>query len=242
MNLPIIKDVTPRHTFNIPSTGMEISMRPYLVKEEKVLMIAFESKNEKGIANALIDVIQACIAEPLDIKKLATFDLEYLFLKLRSISVGETASVSFKCVSCGTAHDMELRLDNLEVEMPEDKPPLLVIIPNVISVQLQYPAVAELLNHKQKESETDTAHDLILGCIEYVITPDEDGEDTKLNFKDYPKSKQAEFVGQFSKKQFSPVWEFVQNLPQMSTKIEFTCSNCGTDNTHTAKGMQSFFS
>ena len=118
MPLPIVNEV-PRYTLTVPSTKKEFRYRPFLVKEQKVLLIALESQDNKQILSSIVDTISSCIDEDIDLSSLTTFDVEYMFTRIRAKSVGETSKIIVKCSECEADNEHEVQLDQITVDVPD---------------------------------------------------------------------------------------------------------------------------
>jgi len=230
MALPILND-TPKYDMKIPSTGKRIKYRPYLVREEKVLMIANESKDLKQIISAIEDTILACTNNKIDINSLTTFDLEYLFIKIRAKSVGESINLSLPCGECKERNDVTLNLDN--VICPSVEKENILEISKTVSVEMKYPSYSEI---EQSEDNEDTVFSIVASCLKCVIS---DGE--RIDLVDEPKEAIRTFLDSMTHEQFSKIGNFVKNLPKVTHNIEFDCSNCEEHNTIEVAGVQSFF-
>ena len=153
MSLPKLND-TPLYDITIPSINLKTRFRPYLVKEEKVLLIALESEDEKQITKVIIDLIKACISEPIDEKKLTTFDMEYLFTQIRAKSVGETAKVILLCQSdtCQTSNEVSVPIAKAGVDLADglDKN---IDLTDDISIEMKYLSYYDILNAKEDKKD-----------------------------------------------------------------------------------------
>lgn len=239
MALPIIE--TPKYSVKIPSTGKTIHYRPYLVKEEKILMLAMESEDQTQILQSIKDVIRSCTYDKVDPDKLCTFDLEYLFLKLRSKAVGEISKVGLKCEKCEKPTTVEINLDEVEVKtdnLPSNK----VMLTDTIGVTLCWPKVklinqSELLQAKDA-NKLDGIMDIVLSCVESIF------DDKKV----YPAEEQSreelvKFMDSLNQTQFSKIQEFIEKMPKLEYEVNFTCANkdCKHSNSLTISGIASFF-
>ena len=137
------KMVTPKYDMIVPSTGKSITYRPYVVKEEKMLLIAMESQDEKQIENAVMNIIKECIESPLDINTLTNFDVEFIFVTLRAKSVGEGIKLSPKCTSCEETNEVKLDLDEVTVKNLEDQTDTMIKLTDDISVELKWPTMKD---------------------------------------------------------------------------------------------------
>jgi len=241
MSLPIIE--TPKYEVQIPSTGKVVSYRPYLVREEKILMVALESQDGKQALAAIKDVIKACTFEAIDPNKLTLFDLEYVFLKLRAKSVGETTDVRLRCEKCETYTDNTINLDQIELLWPngkkEDKT---VKLTDKIGLTLQYVTIEKMgnlnLDIKTNVDKMNVMSDMIAASIESIY------DENKI----YPtiETSRAEldkFIDTLNRTQLDAIEKFLSNMPRLEKKIDFVCSKkeCNHANSIVLTGLQSFF-
>ena len=232
MALPIV-DV-PKYSVTIPSTEESVVYRPYLVKEEKILMIAMESENQEQVMRAVKEVIAACTFNKVNVDNLTVFDMEYVFLKLRSKSVGEVSKIGVKCGECSTLNDIEIQLDTLEVSKPtEDKS--VVMITDKIGVKLRYPTVKDA-NLLVKYSGTEAAIKTIVACIDNIFD-----DDKVYPAKDSTPKELEQFLDSLNAEQFKKMQSFFETMPSLSHDATFTCSSCGHQNELLIKGLANFF-
>jgi hypothetical protein len=231
--LPTLNE-SPRYSLTVPSTGKKVRYRPYLVKEEKVLLMASETKDANQIQDAIIDTIRACTDNKLAVRDLTSFDIEYLFIKLRAKSVGESITLYLPCSKeeCKQRNEVVMNLD--DVECPVDpKKNKVVKLSDTISVEMKYPGYDIVAPASSKEEH---AFHIIGNCIRYVIT-----EDEKIDVKDEPEDEVRRFLESMTREQFDKVTSFIRDIPQVEYTIEFDCSSCGEHNEVEVKGMQNFF-
>lgn len=235
MALPKLND-KPKYELTIPSTGKKVKFRPYLVKEEKILMMALESGDKNSALNSVIDTIQACVSEDIDRSKLALFDVEYMFVKIRSKSVGEVSEIGIKCSSCSQTSSVEVDLDSVEVKLPTDLNDT-VEITDSISIKMKYPGISDVSEVDSRGlSDTDRVFALIGKCIESVTT-----EDEHILIKDTPEEEVMDFIESLSASQFQKIRGFIDSIPSIQKEISFLCQSCGTSNTLTLRGLDDFF-
>ena len=231
-----------RYSATIPSTGKEIEFRPFLVKEEKLLMVALESKDNKLIMRTLKDVIGNCTFNEVVVDELASFDLEYIFLQLRAKSVGETAKIAIKCSECDSSSNHNVNLEDIKMDIPKtDK---VVMLTDVVGIEFKYPSVnamqniqvGEDLEKMSPEDKLQATMDLILLSIDNIF----DAEDVHPA-NNYKESELVEFIDGLNSAQFAKVTEWFGNMPALTHTLKWKCKNCGHDNEMELRGLQSFF-
>jgi DNA-directed RNA polymerase subunit RPC12/RpoP len=231
MALPLLNE-TPSYDIVIPSTGKKIKFRPYLVKEEKILLVASESKDPDQMMQAVQDTLRACTNGKLKVDTLTTFDLEYLFIKIRSRSVGETASLQVKCVDCGHENPYDVNLDDIQCVVPKkDK---IVVLNDAVSVEMKYPSYSKLLS--MGEGDEAVGFSLMASCLEAVIT-----EDERVDVGDETEESIRRFLDSMTRDQFAKLSAFLMDIPSVTHKVEFDCAGCGKDNDYEIRGIQGFF-
>jgi len=230
MALPVLND-TPKYELTIPSTGKKIKFRPYLVKEEKVLMMAAESGDGRQMMDAILDTIQACIQSSTKVDSLTTFDIEYLFIKLRSKSVGETSTVNLTCNSCKELNEHTIDLEKIEcVGKAKDK---FIKLDDKITIEMKYPGYKDI---DLSRNENEMGFDLLANSMNAVLT-----EDDRIEIADEPTENVRAFLESMTKEQFEKVSSFLLDMPQVKHNIEYDCKKCGEHNKIELKGIQSFF-
>ena len=235
MGLP--KATHPIHKMVLPSTKREVRFRPYLVKEEKILLMATESNDEMEMVNATKQVLRNCLLdEDLDIDEMTIFDMQYAFIQLRAKSVGEIAELKVICKDCTHPNDYQLNFSELEVVIPDDLD-FRIHLTDGIGVTMRFPRVG-LLNHFAKADmlEADNAIFLIMACIENIWD-----EKTVYNPRDETMEEQIEWVESLSRRDMEKIEEFTRKIPTVTKKVEFKCSECGAQNVRDIGGMTDFF-
>lgn len=235
MALPKL-NAAPKFELAVPSTGKKVRYRPFLVKEEKNLMIAAESGDNTSVFRTLIDTISSCVEDDINQNKLTTFDIEYMFLKMRAKSVGETSRVGVKCAECETSNEQEIRIDQLEIDMPDIE--TTVELTDSITVELQWPAFTDLISMgmvEGKDASTEQAFTMIRSCLKTIITDEE-----RINLSDVPESEIQDFIESMSSAQFEKIKKFIDSVPKLEHEVSFTCKNCGHDNKVLIEGVASF--
>jgi hypothetical protein len=237
MALPRLNE-SPQYELVIPSTGTTVNYRPFLVKEQKVLLIAYESQDQKQIITAILTCLANCVDDSVDIKKLTTFDADYIFTKIRSKSVGEKIKVSAKCQECKNENDVEINLDDIKLEGEVDE--LTIKITEDIHLKMKYPNYYEFTQNDNiinKDFSSETIFEMLSTCIESVMT-----EEENIVLKDEPKEEIERFINSLTTTQFNKVREYVEKIPKIILDFDFTCVTCQHKNSNRLEGLQDFFS
>lgn len=236
MALPKLND-QPKFEITVPSTKEIHRFRPFLVKEEKVLLIALESNDQKQMLNAIADTVDACSNGSVRVNELTTYDIEYLFTQLRGKSVGETTKLQMICKECENTTEAVINLDDIKMTGGTTSP-LIEISPN-ISVELSYPAYVNMMNDDTIMGDDASAATfaMIRSCIKAVLTDDE-----RIDMKDEDPKAVDEFIESMNSAQFQKIREFIDDMPAMKHNVEFTCDHCKHENKTVLEGMQAFFS
>ena len=216
MALPQLNNA--RYEVTIPSTGQTVTYRPYLVKEEKILMMAMESNDSKMIMKATGDVIKACVYEDIDVDKLAMFDVETLFLTLRSKSVGESIDLNIKCDKCDSRNDVQISFDDIKQPVVNDEKRVIMVTDDV-GITLRYPSFKDVSLIKPGDDESiEGAMNLVVQCIDNIF--DDDGV---YDAKNESKKSLTDFVESLNNEQFIRLSDFFQSSPSLSYDMEFNC-------------------
>jgi len=237
MALPRVNE-TLNFTMKIPSTGKTVKYRPYLVKEEKILLQAFESQDTKTCLQAMCDTIEMCldVKENLDVKELATFDIEYMFTQLRAKSVGETSEILIKCKECQEPNEVEVELDKLVVEVNEVRN--IIVINEDISVELRYPTYKSLLNGDIESSTEDPTAimNLLASSLVAVLT-----EHERIDCDSQSSKEVEEFLESMTASQLKLVSSFFEDMPTLKHDAVFDCKKCSAHNELKLEGLSDFF-
>ncbi len=237
--MPLPKIEVPTYTTELPSTGQTIKYRPFLVKEEKVLLMAMESDDEKQITNAVVNLLTNCIQSRIKVKTLAMFDLEFLFLQIRGKSVSEDLSLKVTCTDDNeTVVDVSINLDDVKVEKPEGASDI-VYINDQISVKMKYPQLNQFVKNnfsQQALQNPDEVFDLIADCVEQIIDGDEVHEACNSTKKEL-----VEFLNSLTSKQFENMQNFFVSMPKLKHTINVKNPNTGVDNEYVLEGLAAFF-
>ena len=236
MALPLIND-KPKYEMVIPSTKKKIRYRPFLVKEQKILLLAYESKDKRGIIRAILDTLNACIEEDINVYKLSTFDVDYMFSQIRAKSVGEVVYLNIDCNKCSTKNEANLNLEDVKVNV--HKQDMITKITDKISVKFKYPDYNFFTPYNKfftNETDTDSAIDIIISCLESVMT-----EDENISIADESREEVVRFVESLTAAQFDKIKEFINGIPKLTHEIKFKCISCGEENTRIVEGLEDFF-
>ena len=235
MALPKL-NAAPTYEMKIPSTGKSVVYRPFLVKEQKNLLIAFEAQNRHDLVRAVIRTIEACVEEPI-IGSLTTFDVDYMFTKIRAKSVGETADILVPCEECSVDNEVKVELD--EVTVSGSIPEKLIKINEQVTVKMKFPTYEEFLSNQtllDSTSATEALLQLIVTCMDSVLT-----EEEKFSIKDEPQEEIINFLESMTTEQFAKISVFAASIPALTQDLEFACTSCGHTNKKTLKGLDDFF-
>ena len=240
MPLPTI--TTPTYELKMPSTGKKIKYRPFLVKEEKILIIALESKNQNEITNAVKDVLKKCIlTRGIKVDDLPTFDIEYIFLNIRAKSIGEDIKLIVTCPDDNeTEVPVTIYVDEIKVVKPKEHTTDISLDKN-LSLRMKYPSLSQFIeNNFEMEEEPQTVVNktfkLIADCIDTVFTEEEAWE-----AKDYTSDERLEFIEQLNSKQYKQVEKFFATMPKLSHTIEITNPNTKKKSSIVLEGLADFF-
>ena len=238
--MPLPKIATPRYELELPSTGETITYRPFLVKEEKVLVIALESEDSKQITNAIKTVIQSCIiTKGIKVEKLPTFDIEYLFLNIRGKSVGEEIEVNIICPDDGeTQVPVTIDLDDIQVQKNEDHKKQIRIDPTIM-MEMKYPSLDQFIQNNfdfSDKNAMDQSFELISTCIDKIYT-----EEEVWAAADCSKKEIKEFVESMNSTQFKDIEKFFETMPKLSHTITVTNPNTKAESEVVLEGLSSFF-
>jgi hypothetical protein len=219
-----------------PSTKEEIKYRPFLVKEEKILLLAMEEDNEKMILNAVRQIVNNCTFEALEVNNLPMFDLEYVFLNIRAKSVGEVASIRMLCDDDKETYvNVDIPLDKVKVKFQENHTNVIKLNDEII-IEMLYPTFEMVSKAGTINASTEAIFDLINECVLKII----DGE-TVYERTDFTKKELGTFIDSLDSKQFQAVQDFFETMPKLQHEVEYENPNTGKTITRTLEGLQSFF-
>jgi len=238
--MPLPKISTPTYELELPSTGKTIRYRPFLVKEEKLLVIALESEDNKQITNAIKAVIKNCIlTKDIKVETLPTFDIEYLFLNIRGKSVGEEVEVNIICPDDNeTNATVSINLDDIKVKKNEEHTNK-IKVDDSIMMEMKYPSLEQFIKTNfdfKNENAMDQSFDLIASCIDKIYT-----EDEVWSTADVTKKELTEFLDQMNSSQFKQIEKFFETMPKLSHKITVKNPKTEVESEVVLEGLASFF-
>ena len=240
MPLPTI--ATPTYELTLPSTGKKLKYRPFLVKEEKLLILALESKSQVEITNSVKDVLKKCvITRGVKIDDLPTFDIEYLFLNIRAKSIGEDINLVVTCPDDReTEVNVTVYVDEIEVVKSKDHTPD-IKLDGDMTLRMKYPSLSQFIENNfdtddEAKTTVDKTFQLIADCMDTVYTKEEAWES-----KDYSPDERREFIEQLNSKQFKEVERFFATMPKLSHTIEVTNPNTKKKSSIVLEGLADFF-
>tara|TARA_B100000287_G_scaffold32307_1_gene30075 strand:+ start:73 stop:792 length:720 start_codon:yes stop_codon:yes gene_type:complete len=238
--MPLPKIATPTYELELPSTGKTIQYRPFLVKEEKLLVLALESENTKQITNAIKSVIKSCIlTRGIKVETLPTFDIEYLFLNIRGKSVGEELEVNIICPDDEeTQVPITIDLDDIQVKKSEEHTNKIKIDDNIM-MEMKYPSLNEFIKNNfdvNDKNQMDQSFDLIGQCIDKIYTAEE-----VWATEDCTKKEINEFLESMNSTQFKEIESFFTTMPKLSHTVKVTNPKTNVESEVVLEGLASFF-
>lgn len=239
MALPRLNE-TIWYDLKLPSTKEVIHYRPFLVKEQKILLLAGESNQPKQVIRAITDTIKSCVQEDIDVKSLSSFDVDYIFTRIRAKSVGETSELVVKCKHCGEENDV--KVDIMQTKIVGDISPQRIQLTPDIQLEVHYPTYSDLMSNTgvfDEEGETKTnesSMNLIMSCMKTLYT-----EEERIDLKNESKQELISFVDSLNAEQFEKIAKFISGIPKLSYDLEFTCEHCNKENKMLMEGMDNFF-
>ena len=239
MPLPTIS--TPTYELTLPSSGKKIKYRPFLVREEKVVIMALESEDTKQITNSVIDILNSCIlSKGIKLEALATFDIEYLFLNIRSKSVGETIDVNIVCPDDNkTQVAVTVDVDSIKIKKDRKHKNVIKLDDN-LSLKLKYPSMTQFIDSnfesKIDESEVKSTLDMIISCIDVIFSEEESWSASESTPKEL-----EDFIDQLNTKQFKLIEDFFATMPKLTHTIKVKNPNTGVESEVRLEGLAAFF-
>jgi len=238
--MPLPKISTPSYELVVPSTKKKVKYRPFLVKEEKILILAMESQDTKQIANAVKDVISHCIlTRGIKVDRLSTFDIEYLFLNIRGKSVGEEVEVSVIAPDDGeTEVKLTIGLDEIKVKKNDDHTRQ-IKLDDSLMMEMKYPSLEQFISSNfdlSEKNQMEQSFDLVASCIDKIYS-----EEEVWAADDFTKKEVKEFLEQMNSNQFKQIEFFFETMPKLSHTVKFKNPNTKKENEIVLEGLSSFF-
>ena len=242
--MPLPKINTPTYELTLPSNRKKVKYRPFLVREEKILVLALESEDQKQITDAIVQIIGDClITKNIDVTKLPTFDIEYLFLNVRSKSVGETVEVNVTCPDDGkTKVETSINIDDIKV-IKDKNHKFIVQLDDKYSMKLKYPTLDQFIENNfdfemaEAKESVSAAMSMLSTCID-MIYDDQESWDASESTKE----ELDEFINQLNTKQFQEVEQFFKSMPKLSHTLKVMNPQTGVEAEVVLEGLASFFS
>lgn len=238
MSLPVI--ATPQYDLTLPSTGKKYKFRPFLVKEEKILLMALEGEDHTEIINAVKQIIKACVSK-IDVEQISTFDLEYIFLKLREKSISDVIELNVRHIDginskgeeCANTQEIKVNLSDIEV-ITEKNHSKKIQLTDTIGIMMKYPTITMIEDMGSFDNEN--AFRLIEKCIDFIFD-----EENNYSLSDYSKEEIKAFIDSLSHQQFAKIEEFFDTMPRVEHTIKWKCNKCGSEETLVLSGLSDFF-
>jgi len=234
LNVPVYEAI-------LPSTEKVIKYRPFLVKEEKLLLTALEADDSKALSSAVKQIVNNCVQGELDVDNLSTFDIEYLFLRLRAKSVGEKVTVGLRpwgCPKnegklCENSTSVEINLEEVKVDKSTASSSK-IMLDDKIGIKMKYPDI-DSVNIMGTSSDA-AGMDIIRGCVDMIFTEEETYERDSFTDKELD-----EFIDSLNSQQFKLIKDFFDNMPVLTHTVKYKCETCGENKETTLTGLNSFF-
>ena len=231
MALPVLQ--APKYETTIPSSGKVITFRPFLVKEEKILMMAQETNDTDQVVSAMKEIIKSCTFNKVEPNELTLFDAEFLFIQLRAKSVGETVKFMLKCEECGTPNEVELSLEDVKVQFPEKEVDSKIELTDDIGITLKPIGLKNAVNFA---TDTDDVTKILCSVIDTIY------DDSNIYNSDNTTTKELiDFIDSLSHDHIAKIQEYIENLPTLKHDVAFQCMSCKAKNEVTLRGLQDFF-
>jgi len=240
--MPLPKINTPTYELVLPSSGKKLKYRPFLVREEKILIMALETEDSKQITQAVVDILSSCVlSKGVKFDNLATFDIEYLFLNVRSKSVGEQVELNVTCPDDNkTSVPVTIDIDSIKIKKNKNHKNI-VKLDDSLSLKLRYPSMQQFINTnfeaaEESNNEVSSTLDMIISCIDCIYNEEESwsaSEQTKKELED--------FIDQLNTKQFKLIEEFFETMPKLTHSVKIKNPKTNVESTVVLEGLASFF-
>lgn len=235
MPLPTLE--SPKYVLTVPSTKQSIEYRPFLVKEEKILLLAQESNSSSEMMSAIKEIVKACTFNVCKPEQLTSFDLEYIFLKLRAKSVGEISNIRCKCDHCETYNEVSVNIDDIEITWPKNEVSNKIMLTDKIGVICRHICVDDMSSIiSGSEVNVDTITNMLIASIESIF--DDSGV---YKTSESSREELLTFVNSLSRAQLNKIEEFISNSPKLQHSLQFDCVSCKKENNIILVGTQAFF-
>ena len=234
MQLNLVNASLPQYNMSLPVSGITTKFRPFVVKEEKILLMGLQSKSINQINDAMRNIILACTNNVVDTRKLCAADAEYAFLQIRSKSVGEEVKPQVVCTNCGKETTIKIKLDEITIT-PTTKPVVdsNIKITDTLAIVMRYPSIHDIDYNK---TEVEIAFDLAKRCIESVIV-----DEQVYQVKDINPQELTDFVDNMMPEQFAKIMDFIQSVPELSYEFQYQCPQCSETVKVQLKSVSDFF-
>lgn len=230
---------TPTYTLVLPSTGKEVKYRPFLIKEEKALLLAHQSEDPKVMVESLKGVIKSCLKDNTDVEAFATFDIEYMFTQIRAKSVGEIAELLIKCDTCEdekAVAKVEVDLTKIEVQKNPEHTTKIGLFDDV-GVVLKYPTIDVIKKLENLDNTNlDEAFGVIVECIDYIYDSSQ-----VYHAKEQSREELLQFLNNLSSEQFQKIQKFFETMPKLTKAVDYKCPVCNKEHHKVLEGLNSFF-
>ena len=250
MGLPTI--AVPEYTLTIPSSGKEVKYRPFLVKEEKILLLAMESEKTEEIITATKTIIENCVYGDIDVNEMPTFDIEYIFLQLRGKAKGEVLDLKYKCPKCEEEIPININIDDIKVIQQDKEHTKDIKITEELGVMMKYPnlSLQTKITQEENKPEVERLFETMIACIDYIYD-----KETTYPSKDHTQKEMTDFLESLTDTQFQKIAKFFETSPILKHNVELNCKNksklpkskskekkeCGYKEQITLEGLNSFF-
>ena len=247
MGLPTI--AVPEYTLTIPSSGKKVKFRPFLVKEEKILLLAMESEKTEEIIDATKTIIQNCVYGDINVEEMPTFDVEYIFLQLRGKAKGEVLDLKYKCPKCESEIPININIDDITIQRNKEHNKDIKLTEE-LGVMMKYPNLSlqtKIAQSSKDKPEIEGLFETMTACIDYIY----DKESTYPS-KDHTDKEMTDFLESLTDNQFQKLSKFFETSPALKHNVELHCKNkvkgkgkekkeCGYNEKITLEGLNSFF-
>jgi hypothetical protein len=245
--MPLPKIEVPKYELTIPSSGELVKYRPFLVREEKILLLAMESEDDGQMIDAVQDIIKNCLYDEVDVSNMPMFDIEFVFLQLRAKSKGEEIDLSFECEKCKTSIPIKINLNDVKVQRQEGNEKKISLTDDV-GIILKYPSInlQKIIEGNTEMGEVETVFKTIISCVESIWD-----KETVYSSKDHTPEELTDFIESLPDNSFTKLQKFFDTMPVLKHDVKIKCNarvgkgknktSCGWSETKTLEGMGSFF-